>query len=342
MQQQNTNEARSERDEKHRLDLEAARWKRQETAVKTALAAGDTSSDESATGPKRTDRSRTSYTIAELSRHIDGGPVPRHSSFQDLGALFNNDLLRGIYVLKDFRTSFRDPDNKKAQTTWMWAQDIINHNNADEWMENLLLASTLDQVFQMSNDPGNRNDLWQGEQQRTDRDQVMAQINKEIWNLREAKDRMDNNIDMGEYWPEKIRWAECRGKLNLVRAKITGNAMNLVTRRGQSPEVPIIEFCSEWWRLWSQEYQQPIQTAVNLPFLSSIPRIEDRRSCKTLAAQLLLAEFLSPDFYQTGKPWRQRWSLPCNRCFELTENYRGSSQTTKCRDCADNWYLRTN
>ncbi len=173
-------------------------------------------------------------------------------------------------------------------------------------------------------------------------DEVTQPLHRDFWYLWDAKNRMDNNIDLDEYWLEKIHWAERKGKQNLVRAKITGNAMNLVTRRGQSPEVPIIEFCSEWWRLWSQEYQQPIQTAVNMPFLSSIPRIEDRRSCKTLAAQLLLAEFLSPDFYQTGKPWRQRWSLPCNRCFELTENYRGSSQTTKCRDCADNWFLRTN
>ncbi len=185
----------------------------------------------------------------------------------------------------------------------------------------------------------NRNNLWQHKKKVSSNDEVMKQLNREFWNLWEAKNRVDNNIDLDEYWLEKIHWAERKGKQNLVRAKITGNAMNLVTRTGHRPEVPIIEFCSEWWRLWSGEYQQPIQTAMYLPFLSSVPRIEDCRNCKTLAAQLLLAEFLSPDFYQTGKPWRQRWNVPCKKCFQLTENYSGSGQSTKCQECTDSWYL---
>ncbi len=336
----------------HQHEREAARWtpvsperfdlrsQRQQTAVGTAFAAGDTSSDEPATRARRTERSRTSYSIAELSRHIDGEPIPRHSSFQDLGALFDNDLLRGIYVLKDFRTSFRDSNNMKAQTTWMWAQDIINHNNADDWMDNLLLASALDRLFQMSSDPTNRNDLSQEEQRTTHTDEVMEQATWDVLNLTWVKSRIDAGIDMGEHWTEDIQRAQLRGKLNLVRAKITGNAMNLVTRKGQRPEIPVIEFCCEWWRRWSHEYQQPIQKAMFMPFLSSIPLIEHRRSCETLAAQFLLAEFLSPDFHQTGEPWRQRWNVPCNSCFELTENYRGNSQTTRCRECADNWGLR--
>ena len=66
IEQPDENKARSERDENHKLALEAAKWRRQDTAVKTALAAGDTSSDESATGTRRPARSRTSYNIAEL------------------------------------------------------------------------------------------------------------------------------------------------------------------------------------------------------------------------------------------------------------------------------------
>ncbi len=336
-QQQISIQARSEN---HRHEREAARWKRQQTAVRTALAAGDTSSDEPATSARRTDRSRTSYSIAELSRHIDGEPVPRYSSFQDLGALFDNDLLRGIYVLKDFRTSFRDSNNMKAQTTWMWAQDIINHNNADDWMDNLLLASALDRLFQMSSDPENPNDLSHEEQRTTHTDEVMEQATWDVLNLTWVKSRIDDGIDMGEYWTEDVQRAQLRGKLNLVRAKITGNAMNLVTRKGQRPEIPVVQFCGEWWHRWSREYQQPIQKAMFMPFLSSIPLIEHRRSCETLAAQFLLAEFMSPDFHQTGEPWRQRWNVPCNSCFELTENYRGNAQTTRCRECADNWGLR--
>ena len=76
--------------------------------------------------------------------------------------LLNNDLLKGIYYLEDFRMKPRAGTIKRSQTTWMWAQNIINQENEEEWMENLLLASVLDRIFQMSNDPLNRNDLFPG------------------------------------------------------------------------------------------------------------------------------------------------------------------------------------
>ena len=173
-----------------------------------------------------------------------------------------------------------------------------------------------------------------------DHDDVMKQTTHEFAGLLRAKRYSANNVTMDKYWHDRIVWAERKGKQNLVRAKLTGNAMNLVTRNA-SGEIPArqwvstVEFCSEWWHLWSGEYQQPIQNAMHLPFLSAIPSIQDRRAHPNLAAQLLLAEFLSPDFYHTGKPWRQRWNVPCKKCFHLTENYHGSRQCTRCQECID-------
>ncbi len=76
-----------------------------------------------------------------------------------------------------------------------------------------------------------------------------------------------------------------------------------------------------------------MHNAMHRPFLSGVPSIDDMRSCADLAAQLLLAEFLSPEFERTGKPWRQRWSVPCNKCFQLTQHYHDSSQISRCQEC---------
>jgi hypothetical protein len=235
---------------------------------------------------------------------------------------------------------------KRSQTTWMWAQNIINQGNEEKWMDNLLLASVLDRIFQLSNDPLNRNDLFpdhpeaQSRRGLADIDHVLRRTMEDLADLLKAKENIDKDIPETDEWHQMIAFEERKGKLNLVRSKLCSNAMNLVARKTSKKNMDLCrqragmaDFCSNWWHLWSSRFEDPMLNAVHRPFLSGKPSIKNLRSCTDLAAQLLLAEFLSPDFECTGRPWRQRWSVPCDKCFQLTQQYHDSHQISRCQEC---------
>ncbi len=323
-------------------------------ALQDAIAALEDSSDESITGGLQP-VTRPDYDIFTLSQRLDG-PGGTFSRFGDLGVLLNHELLKGIYYLEDFRIKPRAQSIKRSQTTWMWAQNIINQGNEAKWMDNLLLASVLDQIFQMSNDPLNRGDLFpdhpeiRSSQGLADIDSVLHRSLQDLTDLLQAKQNIDNGLGDPDSWAMIIAWRECRGKLNLVRSKLCSNAMNLVARKtckknmdpGQhraeimdpgQQRAGMADFCSNWWYLWSNRYHKPMLNAVRRPFLSAKPSTRNLRLCSNLAAQLLLAEFLSPDFEGTSRPWRQRWSVPCDKCFQLTPQYQDSRQVPRCQEC---------
>ena len=313
-------------------------------ALQDAISALEDSSDESITGGLQP-VTRPDCDIFTLSQRLDG-PRGTFSRFGDLGVLLNHELLKGIYYLEDFRIKPRAQSIKRSQTTWMWAQNIINQGNEAKWMDNLLLASVLDQIFQMSNDPLNRGDLFPDHPEirscpgLADIDNVLDRSMQDLTDLLQAKQNIDNGLSDSDYWSEAIAWNECKGKLNLVRSKLCSNAMNLVARKTGKKNMDLgqhragmADFCSNWWHLWSNRYHEPMLNAVRRPFLSAKPSTRNLRSCTDLAAQLLLAEFLSPDFEGTSRPWRQRWSVPCDKCFQLTPQYQDSRQVPRCQEC---------
>ncbi len=106
-------------------------------------------------------------------------------------------------------------------------------------MENLLIASMLDLVFQISHDQFNRNDriLPDFPVPMPEQDEVIKRAIRDLYSFKKHEQdekRVPNHPDT--YWTDLVYTAKKKGLENLIRAKVTGNATNLMGVNHQRPD----------------------------------------------------------------------------------------------------------